>query len=187
MIRLACGEGSGAIKYAKTLKEPKKILVVLPDSGNRYASKIFNDEWMMSKGYIDSSFNVIIEDLLKDLGKTTNPLISITDHATIGDAVKVMEEKSVSQLPVISDGVIKGVLSENALLRPLYNGEYHLSDSVSLAYSNKYSVVDIHDLLSNVADSLLKKDVVIVTNKGIAVNLLTNIDILNFIAKRENI
>ncbi|MBP9680958.1 MAG: pyridoxal-phosphate dependent enzyme [Bacteriovorax sp.] len=177
----------GAIKYAKTLKEPKKILVVLPDSGNRYASKIFNDEWMMSKGYIDSSFNVIIEDLLKDLGKTTNPLISITDHATIGDAVKVMEEKSVSQLPVISDGVIKGVLSENALLRPLYNGEYHLSDSVSLAYSNKYSVVDIHDLLSNVADSLLKKDVVIVTNKGIAVNLLTNIDILNFIAKRENI
>jgi cystathionine beta-synthase len=177
----------GAIKYAKTLKEPKKILVILPDSGNRYSSKIFNDEWMMAKGYIDSSFNVIIEDLLKDLGKDKSPLISIDDHATIGDAVKMMELKSVSQLPVVSDGIIKGVLSENALLKPLFNGEFQLSDSVSLAYSNKYKVVDQNDLLSNVADSLLKKEVVLITNKGKLVNILSNIDILNFISRRENI
>lgn len=177
----------GAIKYAQTLAEPKKILVILPDSGNRYASKIFNDEWMMSKGYIDSSFNVIIKDLLYDLGKNKLQVISITDHANIGDAIKLMELKSVSQLPVVSGGVIKGVLSENALLKPLYNGEYHLSDSVSLAYSNKYRIVDINDLLSNVADSLLKKEVVLVTENGVLVNLLSNIDILNYIAKRENI
>ena len=177
----------GAIKYAKTLKEPKKILVVLPDSGNRYASKIFNDEWMMSKGYIASSFNVIIKDLLSDLGKQNDQVISITDHANIGDAIKLMEQKSVSQLPVVANGVIKGVLSENALLKPLFNGEYHLSDSVSLAYTNKYRTVDINDLLSNVADSLLKKDVVLVTEQGKLVNLLSNIDILNYIAKRESI
>jgi cystathionine beta-synthase len=177
----------GAIKYAKTLKEPKKILVILPDSGNRYASKIFNDEWMMSKGYIASSFNVIIKDLLSDLEKNNNQVISITDHANIGDAIKLMEQKSVSQLPVVTDGMIKGVLSENALLKPLFNGEYHLSDSVSLAYTDKYRTVDINDLLSNVADSLLKKDVVLVTEKGKLVNLLSNIDILNYIAKRESI
>lgn len=177
----------GAIKYAKTLKAPKKILVVLPDSGNRYASKIYNDEWMMSKGYISSSFDVIIKDLLTDLGKTNKEVISITDHANIGDAVKLMEQKNVSQLPVIADGVIKGVLSENALLKPLFNGEYHFTDSVSLAYSNKYVIVDINDLLSNVADSLLKKDVVLITEKGKLVNILSNIDILNYISKRENI
>jgi cystathionine beta-synthase len=177
----------GALKYAKTLKEPKKILVILPDSGNRYSSKIFNDEWMMAKGYIDSSFNVIIADLLKDLGKDMNPIISIDDHATIGDAVKMMELKNVSQLPVVSDGVIKGVLSENALLKPLFNGEFQLSDSVSLAYSNKYKVVDQNDLLTNVAESLLKKDVVLITNQGKLINILSNIDILNFISKRENI
>ncbi|MDD4973199.1 MAG: pyridoxal-phosphate dependent enzyme [Bacteriovorax sp.] len=177
----------GAIKYATTLKEPKKILVILPDSGNRYASKIFNDEWMMSKGYIASSFNVIIKDLLSDLEKKNDQVISITDHANIGDAIKLMEQKSVSQLPVVSDGIIKGVLSENALLKPLFNGEYHLSDSVSLAYTDKYRTVDINDLLSNVADSLLKKEVVLVTEKGKIVNLLSNIDILNYISKRESI
>ena len=71
-------------------------------------------------------------------------------------------------------------------MKPLFNGEFSLSDSVSLAYSNKYQIVDINDLLANVADSLLKKDVVIVTEKGQPVNLLTNIDILNYIAKRES-
>jgi len=109
----------GAIKYAKKLKEPKKILVVLPDSGNRYASKIYNDEWMMSKGYIDSSFNVIIGDLLKDLNKENEKIITITDHVTIGEAVKVMQDSGVSQLPVVHGDIIKGVASESNLLRPL--------------------------------------------------------------------
>ena len=177
----------GAIKYAKTLKEPKKILVVLPDSGNRYASKIYNDEWMMAKGYIDSSFNVIIKDLLADLGKNNKPLISITDHATIGDAVKMMEDKNVSQLPVIQGDIIKGIVSETSLLKPLYTGEFKLSDNVSLAYNKSYRVVDINDLLANVQDSLLKKEVVLITENGKLKNLLTNIDVLNFIAKRENV
>jgi cystathionine beta-synthase len=176
----------GAIKYAKTLKEPKKILVVLPDSGNRYASKIYNDEWMMSKGYIDSSFNVQIGDLLSDLNKDHKSVISITDDKTIGDAIKLMEEKGVSQLPVIQNGVIKGVASETGLLKPLYNHEYSLTDSISLAYSNRYKVVDINDLLTSVQDALLKKEVVLVTKDGKLHNILTNIDILNFISKREN-
>lgn len=49
----SCGAAVvGAIRYAKTLKEPKKILVILPDSGNRYAGKIYNDQWMIKMGYL---------------------------------------------------------------------------------------------------------------------------------------
>ena len=176
----------GAIKYAKTLKDPKKILVILPDSGNRYTSKIYNDEWMMAKGYIDSAFNVQIKDLLVELNKDHKPLISITDHATIGDAIKLMEEKSVSQVPVIQGDIIKGIISEQSLLKPLYNGEYKFTDSVSLAYNKSYRTVDINELLANVQDSLLKKEVVLVTENGKLKNILSNIDILNFIAKRDN-
>jgi cystathionine beta-synthase len=176
----------GAIKYAKTLKEPKKILVVLPDSGNRYASKIYNDEWMMAKGYIDSAFNVQISDLLKELNKDHKEVISIIDHATIGEAVKVMQDKGVSQVPVVQGDIIKGIASETNLMRPLYNHEFSPSDSISLAYSSKYRTVDVNDLLSNVQDALLKKETVIVTKNGKLHNILTNIDILNFISKRES-
>lgn len=52
----SCGAAVvGAIRYAKTLKEPKRILVVLPDSGNRYAGKIYNDTWMIKMGYLKQS------------------------------------------------------------------------------------------------------------------------------------
>ncbi len=177
----------GAIKYARTLKEPKKILVVLPDSGNRYASKIYNDEWMMSKGYTDSTFNVMVSEVLKELGKDKTPLISITDHATIGDAIKLMETKNVSQLPILQGDVIKGIVSEQSLLKPLYNGEFKLSDSISLSYNKNFTTIDQNDLLSNAQSALLNKEVVLVCEHGKLKQLLTNIDILNFITKRESI
>jgi cystathionine beta-synthase len=125
--------------------------------------------------------------MLADLKKDSRAIISITDHATIGDAVKMMEEKNVSQLPVIQGDIIKGVVSETSLLKPLYTGEFKLSDNVSLAYNKGFRVVDINDLLANVQDSLLKKEVVLITENGKLKNLLTNIDVLNFIAKRENV
>lgn len=61
----------GAIRYAETLKEPKKILVILPDSGNRYTSKIYNDSWMMSHGYPTDQASPVakqIADVLADAG-----------------------------------------------------------------------------------------------------------------------
>lgn len=174
----------GAIRYAKTLKEPKKILVVLPDSGNRYTSKIYNDEWMMNMGYIDSNYNTQVSAILKAV-KKDGKLISITDHPTIGEAIKIMEENQISQLPVITDGIVKGIISEELLLKPLYNGAFNLNDSVSIAWSNKFRVVDINDNVSTVTDALLKKEVVIVTENQKPIQLLTNSDILRFMSVKN--
>ena len=69
----------GAIKYAKTLKEPKKILVILPDSGNRYSSKIFNDDWMSDNGYKESTFNIQIKEVLQLLEKANDQIMTIQD------------------------------------------------------------------------------------------------------------
>jgi cystathionine beta-synthase len=68
----SCGAAVlGAIRYAKTLKEPKDILVMLPDSGNRYASKIYNDDWMQSHNYkieVDNSLSQRVQEILKAQG-----------------------------------------------------------------------------------------------------------------------
>ena len=70
----SCGSAIvGAIRYAKTLKTPEKILTIMVDSGNRYASKIYNDEWMLKNGYkIDTSKDALdnmILDMIKENGK----------------------------------------------------------------------------------------------------------------------
>ena len=175
----------GAIKYAKTLKEPKKILVLLHDSGNRYASKIYNDDWMSDGGYIETSFNVAIKDVVAALKKESGNIYSVEDTATIGDAVKIMEEKGISQVPVINDGVVKGVVNEKSLLMPVYQGEYSLTDSISLVYTDNFTTIDENSLLSDVTDSLVKKKNVFVTRNDKVNGILTHIDILQFVSENE--
>ena len=176
----------GAIKYAKKLKEPKKILVLLHDSGNRYASKIYNDDWMSDNGYLDSSFNVQISEVLKYLGKENQNVITIPDNATIGDAIKVFDEKGISQLPVMGEGTVKGIVAEKDLLKPVFQGAYNLDDSISLATSSKFTMIDCNQLLSDVTDKLIKKDIVLVTENDKLCNVLTDIDILHFINDKES-
>jgi len=181
------GAVRAAIKYAEKQAEPKKILVLLPDSGNRYASKIFNDDWMSDNGYRDSSFNVTIEEVLTTLKKETTPLISIQDTATIGEAIKVMDKNGISQLPVYGSGHLEGIVSERNLLKPVFDGEFKLNDSISLAFKSDFKIIDIGELLSNVADSLLQEETVLVTKSDKVVTVLTNIDILRFISGKSSI
>jgi len=172
----------GAIRYAKTLKVPQKILCLLPDSGNRYASKIYNDDWMSANGYQDSSFNVSVSEVLESLGKKERQIYSLPDNSTIGDAVRLMEEKGVSQVPVFCKDKIQGIVTEKTLLRPLYQGEYNLNDSITMVSESRFKSIDKNELLSKVADALVCKETVLVTSKNEIVGILTDIDILQFIS-----
>jgi len=172
----------GAIKYAQTLDKPEKILVILPDSGNRYSSKIYNDDWMRDNGYNDYTFNVTITEVLRSLGKGENKFISIEDNSTIGDAINLMKDKDISQVPVYGKGQLKGVVQEKHLLRPVFEGELKLSDTISLALGQDFLVVDSEEHLSKVSDALLNKKVVMVTKNNEIVDILTHIDILQFIS-----
>ncbi len=174
----------GAINYAKTLKSPEKILVLLPDSGNRYASKIYNDDWMSDNGYVDSSFNVIIKDVISKLHKKTKNILQLQDTATVGDAVELMDKHNISQIPVFEDKTIKGVVSEELLLKPLFQGKIKLEDSISLAYHDKFHLIHENELLSNVTQALLKKEIVFIKNDSEITNILTDIDILHFISTK---
>ncbi|MDC1174045.1 pyridoxal-phosphate dependent enzyme [Bacteriovoracaceae bacterium] len=173
----------GALNYARKLEKPEKIVVVLHDSGNRYASKIYNDDWMSDNGYLDSSFDVQIKDVLAKLGKSSD-VLTITDTASIGEALELMIEKGISQLPVLTTkGALKGLVTETKLLRPVLMGEFSKSDSISLAFDNKFKTVDTNELLSNVADALLQKEVALVTKDGKVVDILTDIDVLKYISE----
>lgn len=174
----------GAINYAKKLDRPEKILVLLHDSGNRYASKIYNDDWMSDNNYNDSSFNVMVKEALKDLGKDKQHIFTLEDTNTIGDAVKMMEEKGISQIPVYGQGSVVGIILEKNLLRPVFMGDMALTDNISLAYSDKFEVIGSGQLLSNVTESLLKKNVVLVTDESEIISIMTDIDILRYISMK---
>ena len=177
----------GAIKYAKTLKTPKKILILLHDSGNRYASKIYNDDWMSDNGYLDSSFNVQISEVLADLGKKGS-IFSIKDTSTIGEAIEMMDKNGMSQLPVLNgNDEIVGLCQEKKLVKPVLMGEFQRDDNISLAYTSNFKVVDKNQLLESVAEALLKKEVALVTENGKLTDILTEIDVLQYMSKKGSI
>lgn len=174
----------GALKYANKQEKKKKILILLHDSGNRYASKIYNDDWMSDGGYLDNSFNVQISEVLKTL-KKDGSIITIEDTTTIGEAIHIMEEKGISQLPVVNkDGDILGLCSEGNLLKPVIMGEFQKDDNISLALKSNFRVVDTNELLETVADALLRKEIAIITKDGKIVDLLSEIDILQYMSEQ---
>lgn len=180
----SCGSAvAGAIQYAKSLKSPKKILVMLPDSANRYISKIFNDEWMASKGMLDYHFNVTLKDLCKTLNKKDNDYISITESCTVGEAVKIMKEHDVSQLPVVNNGNIIGIVTEKGLLNPIFEGFLTLKDFVSVAYNQDFLILDENEHLEKANKALMNKHIVLIKRGTKTINVITHIDLLNFISK----
>ncbi len=177
----------GALKYAAKQTKKKKILILLHDSGNRYASKIYNDDWMSDNGYLDSSFNVQIKDVLNDIGKK-GTILTIKDTSTIGEAINIMDTEGVSQLPVLnSQEEIVGLVAEKNLVKPVLMGEFQKDDNISLAFSNKYRVVDKNLLLESVAEALLQKEVALITDNNKLVDILTEIDVLQYFSKKGHV
>ena len=175
----------GAIRYAKKLKQPKKILVILPDSGNRYASKIYNDDWMRENRYLDSTFNVQVSEVLETLDKGKENFVSLQEVQTIQEAIDLMKDNDISQVPVYGNKDLVGVVSESNIMRPLYEGELALTDTVSVALETNFAVIDENEMLENVAEALVDHKTVLVTRKKEIVDLLTQIDLLNFMSKRR--
>jgi cystathionine beta-synthase len=96
---------SGALRLAKDCKKGDFIVAFLPDSGNRYLSKIFNDGWMREHGYVDAEVAISAADVIrvkKQNGKSRE-LIIVRPYQTVFHALQTMQKEDISQLPVLED------------------------------------------------------------------------------------
>src|SRR3989339_396033 len=100
---------AAALKYAQRLEEPKYIVVLLPDTGRNYITKIFSDSWMQENGFWEGLKNksVKLKDILNGR-KGMPPIISVKPHETLSYAVKLLHRYNISQLPVIESGKVIG-------------------------------------------------------------------------------
>ena len=112
-----------ALEVAKELDDPEAMIaVVLPDGGRAYLSKIFNDAWMSQYGFLERSSDRTVGDVLRD--KTTAgeipPFVTVQTHQKVKDAISLLHEHRVSQLPVVSASeptAIVGSVGERGLLK----------------------------------------------------------------------
>lgn len=181
----------GAIKWVKA--NPKKaqgknILIVLPDSGNRYLSKVFNDDWMREAGFLDKPSMGTVADLLHVTRPHPAPIEMAKQTDKVSAVIERMREKNISQLPISDDaGWIKGIATEGTILTALYEGRVKPNDTVEQLVDPSVEFVTPEDPIEKVSRlvTLGKTPLVSGTQKnGDLMAIITKIDLLTYLGNR---
>jgi cystathionine beta-synthase len=175
---------AGAIKYARQIDRPAKILVLLCDAGSKYLSKIFNDDWMRDNGFLDEEQGLgTVRDLLS--GKSSN-VVSARPSDRVRDVIATLKSLGISQLPVIEDGQLKGMVGEVDLLRHLVAGQGTLESEIGGLVEGDYATVTREtkiELLQNVLSDA--KLAIVLDDAQHVVGLITKIDLIEFLARHS--
>lgn len=175
---------AAALKYAQRLPEGKNIVVLLPDTGRNYLTKIFSDEWMFDNGFLDQEPDKItVGEILK--AKKSAPLISINSNDLAISAVNIMREYGISQLPVLNGLQVVGSINEITLIKLLYDG-------INLSQSKVYEVMGLPlpqlDLNVDVTELyrllMAGHGGMVIVERGRAIGFLSKMDLVNFWIKR---
>lgn len=178
---------AGAVKYARRLEPGKVMVVLLPDSGRNYLTKIFSDHWMQENGYLGHMpERVTAGDVLKTK-RGVEALISIGPEEKAMEAVKMMEKHDISQLPVIDGGHAIGSLNEVTLVRLLHDHVNLNGKEVADVMGTPLPQVDESTDISEPYRLLLAgHNGVIVTRDSKAYGFLARIDLAHFWANTKD-
>jgi cystathionine beta-synthase len=171
-----------ALKVAETAKPDDIIVVILPDSGSRYLSKIFNDQWMADNGFaIDDIMSGTVSDLLVN-GRMAP--VFVDSKSSIREAINLMKKYDISQLPMKENGGIAGMVYEIDLLRSLAARTGGPDDPVRDVAEREFSTISKSDSIAKLAKLFTEKDdAVLVMDGDKLVSVLTKIDLISYLSR----
>ena len=175
---------AAAIKYARRLVQDKLVVVILPDTGRNYLTKMFSDSWMAEHGFVDRALTAqSAGDVLASKANAI-PIIGIGPDAMAIDAVRLMEQHDVSQLPVLEDGRNVGSVSEITLVKLLHDGVDLQRQAVRAVIARPLPEIEERIDVGEVYRLLLAgHGGVVVTRDGAAIGFLARIDLVNYWSK----
>jgi len=177
-----------ALRAARGLPADAVVVVLLPDSGRGYLSKIFDDAWMSSYGFIHEDGERTVGEVLQAKTGTLPVLVHTHPTETVRDAIEILGEYGVSQMPVVTSeppvmvGEVAGSVSERDLLAALFAGTALLADLVGKHMSPMLPLVGEGEPVSTARHILETEDAVLVIGSGKPVGVLTRADLLGFLA-----
>lgn len=185
------GGSSGAAIFAarqvaERLGPDKTIVVILPDTGRNYLNRIYSDEWMTENGYLESNEERIpVKDIIVAKSKTIHRLLAAKPEDRLKDALTLMQEKGISQLPVVQDGVQVGSIRELTIMKKLAKREASLDQKVRDVLDDPLPVVNVKDHILNPFILLKDKNAAVVMDNGKVVDIITSTDVINYLVKEK--
>ena len=174
-----------ALQVAKQVNDPDALIVtLLPDTGERYLTKLYSDEWMRENQLMDAQ-RVSLEDVLHRKTDTAPSIVSTTPGATVRQAVGLMTLHDVSQLPVMEGDNCVGSVSDWALSQKTLATPQLLDVTVSEIMDAPFPTVDATQSVDNIAKLLSKSSpAVLVRDNGTLLGIVTRSDMLAFMMSR---
>lgn len=180
----SCGAAvAGTLKYLRQHdREGLNVVVILPDSAKNYLSKVFNDKWMEENGFFAADNNLgFVADIIRSKGQS-RPLISVEPEASLSVAIELLKTHGISQIPIIDNNHVVGVLAERTLFTRALE-----TDSMDVPVRDladmDYSTVDPGTEVSVLIELFRRYRVAIVYQNQKPLEIITRIDLIDYISR----
>jgi len=187
---LLCGGSCGAAVWAarqvaKEMKEGQRVVVILADSIRNYLTKFASDAWMRQHGFARTEFELgTIGDVLRHMNQ--QDVITVEMNAPVRDALGVFKEHGISQLPVLDDKRLAGILTESDLLNRLVAGTCSVDTTIAEVMERRVSTVGINASASELPRIFERGEVALVVDEESEVlGLVTKMDLIELLASRS--
>ncbi len=179
-----------ALEVAKELDESAMIVVIFPDTGRNYLSKLYSETWMLQYGFLDRPETIKVEEVLRAKQGELPTLVAIGAHEKVRHAVDTLQQYGISQAPVARDesddvtGIV-GSIQERDLLDRIFRDPDALQADVAEVMGPPLPLADRDDPVEVAFEQLQSSSAVVVAGGGKTLGVLTRSDLLEFLAHRR--
>jgi cystathionine beta-synthase len=174
-----------AFKAAEKLTENDVMVIVIPDSGTRYLSKIYNDNWMRENQFLEPRITVTAGQVVNDKQRRAEQLVSVPLGVTIEQAVNLMREHNISQVPVIEAGEVVGSISETRILDILVSDPVAKLKPVAEYMEKPFPVITEDASVEAIAHNIDHQTPAILVKRDTTFDIITKSDLIFFLTKQK--
>lgn len=174
---------AAALRYCREQTEPKRVLSMVCDTGNRYLSKVYNDHWMREHGLLPGSNHGDLRDLIAR-PMASRDAVTIGHAESLANAYKRMMLYDISQLPVLDGERIVGIVDESDILVHVYQDQQRFGEPVTAAMVSELESVDYRAPIDELLPIFNRDHVAIVMDGERFLGLITRVDLLNHLRHR---
>jgi cystathionine beta-synthase len=187
----SCGSAVfAALEVARDYGDDTTIVVLLPDTGRNYLSKLYSDGWMRQYGFLEGPEVTTVEQVLSAKGTELPPLITVSAHDKVRQAVDVLQASSISQAPVVHEpstdvSQFVGSIRDRELLERVFRDPDALQADVAEVMAPPIPFVEWDQPIESAFEQLEHAPAVLASKAGQVLGVLTRSDLLDFLAHRR--
>lgn len=184
-IGWSCGAAvSGGLDWVRdnNLSSDDVVVIILPDHGTRYLGKIYNDNWMSDQQFIDEGNMLTAGEILKRKDKG-NTLVTLSPSQTLSEAINIMRQQFIDQIPVTEEGRVIGSITESRVLNTILDDPSLKESPISVAMNDPFPFV-LPTTRIDVISKMINRDnpAVLVQGEEGSMEIITKYDLINVLA-----